>query len=126
MTIWEQITKNLRANKGQFTGTSGKDLTKELLRTEKGKNTYITSPTSYRTITNNGDEEIGLTSGEAKEVASTAIKDIEYDPSSENAKIRYVGGDKQYDFPMTPDEYKAFLTAPSKGRWVAYDARRYI
>lgn len=58
-------------------------------------------------------------------VPSSAIKSIDYDPKTQNAKIQYTSGDKQYDFPMTVNEFKDFENAPSKGRWVAYTARRY-
>lgn len=125
MTIWEQITKNLRERKGEFTGLDPKQLGKAIMQTNKGKGTKVSSPTSYRTHTDEGNTDIGLTSGEAEEVESTAIRDIEYDPETQNAKVRYTTGDRQYDFPMTPEEYKDFLTSPSKGHWLYYSARRY-
>ena len=51
-------------------------------------------------------------------VNSTAVQSVEWDPKSENAKVMFVGGDKQYDYPMTKQEFKDFQNAPSKGRWI--------
>lgn len=137
MTIWESITKNLRARKGEFTGTSGNQAAIEKAM-NKGKSINISSPTSYRTYHNVGegsmdpnDMDIGLQSGSnpqtdrVGEVQSTAIKNIEFDPTSENAKITFVSSDKQYDYPMTPDEFRSFINSASKGRWVNKEARKY-
>lgn len=121
--FWNNITNGLRARKGEFTGLDEKQLTKALVRTNKGKSTSISKPTSYRTKTDEG-EDIGLTSGEAVPVESTAIESISYDPESENAEVQFVNGRHSYDYPMTPEEYKSFLTAPSKGQWINH-ARTY-
>ena len=131
MKFWENIVSGLKARKGEFSGTSGNEAQIEKAM-EKGKSINISNPTSYRTYQNVGrntlnkdDIDIGLTSGKGAELASTAIKSIEFDPTSENAKITFTSSDKQYDYPMTPEEFRSFLTADSKGRWVNKEARKY-
>lgn len=57
---------------------------------------------------------------------STAIEDIVYDPSRQEARVVYKNGNgKDYVFPMTDEEYKAMKASDSKGKWFAYNARRY-
>ena len=131
MKFWENIINSLRARKGEFTGTSGNEAQIEKA-IESGKSINIANPTSYRTYQNVGrgtmnkdDVEVGLSSGKGAELASTAIKNIEFDPASENAKITFTSSDKQYDYPMTTEEFKSFMTADSKGRWVNKEARKY-
>ena len=131
MKFWNNIINGLRARKGEFSGTSGNEAQIEKAM-DNGKSINISNPTSFRTYQNVGrntlnkdDIEIGLTSGKGAELASTAIKSIEFDPASENAKITFTSSDKQYDYPMTPEEFRSFLTADSKGRWVNKEARKY-
>ena len=131
MKFWNNIMNSLKARKGEFTGTSGNEAKIEKA-IEKGKSINISNPTSFRTYQNVGngtlnenDIDVGLTSGKGAELASTAIKNIEFDPASENAKITFTSSDKQYDYPMTPEEFKSFINADSKGRWVNKEARKY-
>lgn len=131
MKFWENIINSLKARKGEFTGTSGNEDKIEKAM-ESGKSINIANPTSYRTYQNVGrgtmnkdDVEVGLSSGKGAELASTAIKNIEFDPASENAKITFTSSDKQYDYPMTTEEFKSFMSSDSKGRWVNKEARKY-
>lgn len=131
MKFWENIINSLKARKGEFTGTSGNEDKIEKAM-ESGKSINIANPTSYRTYQNVGrgtmnkdDVEVGLSSGKGAELASTAIKNIEFDPASENAKITFTSSDKQYDYPMTTEEFKSFMNSDSKGRWVNKEARKY-
>lgn len=131
MKFWNNIVSGLKARKGEFTGTSGNEA-KISERLDNNKSVNISNPTSYRTYQNVGngtlneeDIDVGLTSGKGAEITSTAIKSIEFDPASENAKITFTSSDKQYDYPMTPEEFRSFLTADSKGRWVNKEARKY-
>ena len=55
---------------------------------------------------------------------SSAIQSVRFDPNTNNAKVRYTGGSKEYDFPMTQDEFDEMKWSGSKGQWVA-QARRY-
>lgn len=131
MKFWNNIINGLLARKGEFSGTSGNEAQIEKAM-EKGKSINISNPTSYRTYQNVGrntlnkdDIDIGLSSGKGVELASTAIKSIEFDPASENAKITFTSSDKQYDYPMTTEEFKSFMSSDSKGRWVNKEARKY-
>ena len=131
MGLWENIVKGLRARKGEFTGTSGNEANISK-RVDSGKSVNISNPTSYRTYQNVGkgtldenDIDVGLTSGRGAEITSTAVKNIDFDPASENAKITFTSSDKQYDYPMTSEEFRSFLAADSKGRWVNKEARKY-
>ena len=123
MKFWNNIMNGLRARKGEFTGTSGNEaaISKRL---DNNKSVYITNPTSYRTCHNVGegtlnenDVDVGLTSGKAAEVASTAIKSARYDPEDDSLNIVYQGGDKEYKFRAGgPEGVKEWITADSKGR----------
>lgn len=102
-----------------------------------GKPVSISNVRSGRTFGKNegsyvgGSVDIGDTSKQtggtyvSNAVNSTAIQSIDFDPKANEAQIQYTGGTKKYTFPMTKTEFKAFQAAPSKGRWVAYEARRY-
>lgn len=131
MKFWNNIMSGLKARKGEFTGTSGNEanISKRL---DSNQSVNVANPTSYRTYQNVGkgtlnedDIDVGLTSGRGAELTSTAIKNIDFDPASENAKITFTSSDKQYDYPMTPEEFRSFLNADSKGRWVNKEARKY-
>ena len=123
MKFWNNIMNGLRARKGEFTGTSGNEaaISKRL---HNNKSVNITNPTSYRTYHNVGngtlnedDVDVGLTSGKAAEVASTAIKSARYDPEDDSLNIVYQGGDKEYKFRAGgPEGVKEWITADSKGR----------
>jgi hypothetical protein len=56
---------------------------------------------------------------------STAIEAFRYLPREQVLQIAYVKGRYVYDFPCPPDLYKAFLVAPSKGRYVQYTLKPY-
>lgn len=129
MTIWESITKNLRARKGEFSGTSGNqaDIEKAM---QKGKSINISNPTSYRTYHNvgegtmsSGDIDVGLQSGTTPqtdrvgEIQSTAIENARYEPEDDSLNITYKGGDKEYKFRAGGREgVREWINAPSKGR----------
>lgn len=129
MTIWESITKNLRARKGEFNGTSGNEAGIEKAM-DKGKSINIANPTSYRTYHNVGEDtmdpkdmDIGLQSGSnpqtdsVGEVQSTAIENARYDPEDDSLNITYMGGDKEYKFRAGGREgIREWINAPSKGR----------
>lgn len=121
--FWDNIVSGIKARKGEFTGTSGNEaaISKRL---DNNKSINITNPTSYRTYHNVGegtlnedDVDVGLTSGKAAEVASTAIKSARYDPKDDSLNIIYQGGDKEYKFRAGgPEGVKEWITADSKGR----------
>jgi hypothetical protein len=46
-------------------------------------------------------------------------------PEEAVLQIAYVKGRHVYDFPCTEAMYRAFLAAPSKGRYVQYTLRPY-
>lgn len=123
MKFWNNIMNGLKARKGEFTGTSSNEaaISKRL---DNNKSVNISNPTSYRTYHNVGegtlnedDVDVGLTSGKAAEVASTAIKSARYDPEDDSLNIVYQGGDKEYKFKAGgPEGVKEWITADSKGR----------
>lgn len=121
--FWDNIVSGIKARKGEFTGTSGNEaaISKRL---DNNKSVNIINPTSYRTYQNVGegtlnedDVDVGLTSGKAAEVASTAIKSARYDPEDDSLNIVYQGSDKEYKFRAGgPEGVKEWITADSKGR----------
>ena len=129
MAFWENITNSLKARKGEFTGTSGKNSEKINKRIDENKSVNISNPTSQRTFhKENGsllDQQIdigntmdGSFDAELGEVVSSAIQNVDYDPNSQTASITFKGGDKSYDYKVSPNEMKEFLDADSKGKWV--------
>lgn len=94
---------------------------------DKNKEFILKSPTSLRSFSRgddntfvSGESEIGKGLPTEVEVASSAIAEVKYNPQSQVASLRFVGGDKWYDYQVTPDEFKDFIDADSKGRWVNY------
>lgn len=59
------------------------------------------------------------------EVESSAIDRVEYDEAAEIAIVYYKNGRRGYDFRVKPNEMRDFLNAPSKGKHVAYQWKRY-
>ncbi|MCQ2247712.1 MAG: KTSC domain-containing protein [Treponema sp.] len=52
-------------------------------------------------------------------IPSTAIKQVNYDPKTGVCNVLYVGGNKWYRFEnMSPQQFKSFMDASSKGRYV--------
>ena len=47
-----------------------------------------------------------------------------WNPKAQNAEVTFVGGKKSYSYPMTREEFKSFMNADSKGRWIN-QARTY-
>lgn len=106
----------LKARKGEFTGTQGNEA-KIDKRISKNQSVNISAPTSYRTTENDGSESIGLTSGEAKIVNSSAIDSARYDPTDDSLNITYKGGKKEYKFRAGgPEGIREWINADSKGR----------
>ena len=94
---------------------------------DKNKEFILKNPTSIRSFSKgddntfvSGESEIGKSLPTEVEVASSAISEVKYNPQSQVASLRFVGGDKWYDYQVTPDEFKEFIDADSKGRWVNY------
>ena len=53
------------------------------------------------------------------DIPSTAIAEVKYDPETRVCNVRYVNGDKWYRFEgMSPQQFKSFMNASSKGRYV--------
>lgn len=89
------------------------------------KNDIVTvnSPNSIRYIDRAGN--LLMPSKEAEEsdtvlenIQSTAVQRVRYDPDTNVCKVTFVGGDKEYDYNMTPAQFKKFMQAASKGRHV--------
>lgn len=143
MKLWDNIMTSLKARKGEFLGTSGNE-EKISKKINSGNSVNISNPTSQRTFTkgeqtrNNkgqfekrsyttGNIDIGDTTDQyskkdyAKtgEVVSSAISNFEYDPKTGLANITFVGGEKPYEYKMTPEEVDQFINTDSKGRFVA-------
>lgn len=103
---------------------------------KKNKSLDINLLTSERTFTKNdegsyigGEMTIGRPSKEEKEkmekehkapktlsIPSTAISKVRYDPEQQICWVKYRSGKEWYSFSMTPEEFKAYMAAPSKGR----------
>lgn len=124
------LKNKLNLLKGHFEGTL--DNTEKIMnRVDKNKDVFINKPNSQRTFTRGddgsfasgemliGNEQKYYPDSEVESVPSTAIADVAYNTNNEVATIKFVGGDKTYDYKVTPKEFSEFLNAPSKGRWVS-------
>lgn len=66
-------------------------------------------------------EDIDYENSIERSVDSSAIDSIEYDPKTEDLKVRFRGGSVWYTYPNVPaDVVTEFMDAPSKGRYLAY------
>lgn len=68
-----------------------------------------------KTFSDEQKEESDFTNGP---INSTAIDDVEYDPTTNTASVKWINGDKYYDFDVSPNEMRDFAAAPSKGKHV--------
>lgn len=95
---------------------------------DKGKEFQLSRPTSIRSFERNdvtgdyrtGFSQIGKGYPTEVEVASSAVAEVKYDPNKNIASIRFVNGDKWYDYDVTPEEFQEFIDADSKGQWINY------
>lgn len=62
------------------------------------------------------------------QVQSSAIDSVRYSPKDNHLWLRYRkpkgGATKEYVFDVTPDEFRAFMNAGSKGRYAHYVLKR--
>lgn len=59
-----------------------------------------------------------------RQYRSSAISSVVWD-GRDNAKVKYRGGKKVYDFPMDKEEFDDLKNSLSKGKWFWTTARRY-
>lgn len=125
--IARTIKDNEKATKYRTTGPD--ELEDIATSVVKGKTVKVSSPSSERYISNKGrspytkgEYSIDKDDEKKKEVniSSTAVEKASYDPKTGIAAIKFHGGDKWYDYQMTPEEFEAFMKSPSKGRHVHY------
>jgi len=101
----------------------------------KDKNITIDHLTSKRWLSRGSsghysDDDSKMTLNEYEgeqevEIPSTAIADVKYDPKTRVCHVRYRGGSKWYRFiNMSPQQFKAFMNASSKGRYVQFVMRK--
>ena len=131
MRIWESLINTFNENlKNKYQGTEDKE-NKISQNVDKGKRVTIINPTSQRTIVKgendytDGMVEIGNTTAENSQDrrlvsrTSSAIKNVDYDPTTNTASVTFSNGNKSYDYEVNPEEFNSFLHSPSKGQWVA-------
>lgn len=126
--IARTIRDNERAEKYYTTGPS--ELRNVASDVVKGKTVKVTAPTSERYINSSGGKSpytkgeysIDKDDNKRKEVniQSTAVEKASYDPSTGIAAVKFTGGDKWYDYQMTPQDFEEFMKSPSKGRHIHY------
>lgn len=84
----------------------------------KGSNGHYSDDDSKMSLNEyEGEQEV--------EIPSTAIADVKYDPKTRVCHVKYRGGNKWYRFiNMSPQQFKAFMNASSKGRYVQFVMRK--
>lgn len=108
----------------EFSSSEGKE-SQIMSRIMRG-NTVTVKPTSSRFYTRGangqyqtGDVEMDQYSGGTRAAKpSTAIESVKYDPNTQICSVRFRGGDKSYDYKMTPQDFQSFMNADSKGTYV--------
>ena len=79
----------------------------------KGSNGHFTDDDAISNSLDELDGEVEV------DIPSTAIAEVKYDPETRVCNVRYVNGDKWYRFEgMSPLQFKSFMNAGSKGRYV--------
>lgn len=121
--------------KGYTTISSWKDIHDLTKKVEKAldkspKEIMLKAPTSMRYFTKGsdgsyltGDVQIidtGLQQATAVQVASSAVAEVKYNPETNICSLRFVNGDKWYDYQMTPEQFEEFMSSNSKGQYVNY------
>lgn len=121
--------------KGYTTISSWKDIHDLTKKVEKAldkspKEIMLKAPTSMRYFTKGsdgsyltGDVQIidtGLQEATDVQVASSAVAEVKYRPESNICSLRFVNGDKWYDYQMTPEQFEEFMGSNSKGQYVNY------
>lgn len=121
--------------KGYTTISSWKDIHDLTKKVEKAldkspKEIMLKAPTSMRYFTKGsdgsyltGDVQIidtGLQQATDVQVASSAVAEVKYSPESNICSLRFVNGDKWYDYQMTPEQFEEFMGSNSKGQYVNY------
>lgn len=121
--------------KGYTTISSWKDIHDLTKKVEKAldkspKEIMLKAPTSMRYFTKGsdgsyltGDVQIidtGLQQTTDVQVASSAVAEVKYRPESNICSLRFVNGDKWYDYQMTPEQFEEFMGSNSKGQYVNY------
>lgn len=82
----------------------------------------LTKQGSYYTADDIADMRVDTT--KEVPVASTAVQKVKYNPKTEELKIKYTSGSKEYSFPKVPKEViEEFLDSPSKGKYLAHIIR---
>lgn len=109
----KKISRDLRKDKNV---TIGNLTSKRWL--SRGSNGHYSDDDSKMTLNEyEGEQEV--------EIPSTAIADVKYDPSTRVCHVKYRGGNKWYRFiNMSPQQFKAFMNASSKGRYVQFVMRK--
>lgn len=126
-----KIARSIKANEraDKFTTTGPDELKGMATDVVKGKTVKVLHPTSERYINSKdrspytkGEYSIDKEPDKTKEVGinSTAVDKASYDPKTGIAAVKFHGGDKWYNYVMTPEEFDDFMKAPSKGRHVRY------
>ena len=127
MNFIEFLAQYVNERQGKYNTTQKADEIRE--KVLSGKSVEVKRPTSYRSYKkgtdgtySSGTYSIGKykPGSRTAALASTAIGDVKYDPTTKICKVQYVGGGKWYDFKMEPDEFMKFIDSPSKGRYVQY------
>lgn len=124
MSIWEKIKTQLNERlRGKYTGTAEKEARIEK-SIGKGKSVSIAAPSSMRSMTTTISSPFARSvptesSTMDIQVPSTAVQDIKYNPKTERAEVTFKNGKHSYEYVVDNDDMKAFLNAPSKGKFVA-------
>lgn len=124
MNFWNRIKSSIT---GKYLGTSqNEEAIKN--RVASSKEVNITNPTSKRTFHRNGsflDQQIDIgdtttqnINAKTGETVSSAISKVRYNPKTNRAFVTFQGGNKEYEYKVTPDEFQDFVEAPSKGQHV--------
>lgn len=124
----------------KFKPMSSLDKKKILKKLDKGKTIKVDEVVSSRAITRGDEGQFSQGSSEIYDFEefpdnnhklngntvisqrrSNAIDKVRYEPKEHKLFLTYVGGgDKEYVFDVSPEEFEEFMNSGSKGRYVQY------
>lgn len=114
-----------------FKGSPSRELGGIFDVVEQNRPVKVEHPTSYRFYTRGVDGYVDresldeYTGAQKKGIASTCVKSVRYNPSTQACFITFAGGSKEYEFRVPPEEFEAFMEATSKGRHTNYVLKNY-
>lgn len=123
MGFWNRVVDSVKLVKSDDT----KKLNKKLNKGKEVKVNKVISSRYYNQGSNGSflDDDATVASLDDSgnkveaQIPSTAVDEVKYDPKTKVCEVKFVGGKKWYKYEnMSEQQFKTFMNASSKGRYV--------